>query len=83
MKKSWALLYALCLLPLRVVTDPYAGLNYNQINVYEFENEYLENCITVHEPDHSDGGNSEDPEEDDSDTEDVVQQPTFIPWRLW
>lgn len=84
MSKRWALLYALCLVAVKVITDPYSGLNYDQINVYDYNQEYLEDCVTYHEPDHSYGGEESAEEPEEKPAEDTYQEPPFIPWRkLW
>jgi hypothetical protein len=54
---------------LKVITDPYSGLNYDEINVYDYTQEYLEDCIHVTE---GEGGYEEEAEE----TEDVVEEET-------
>lgn len=32
---------------LQVISDPYRGVNYDRVNVYEIETVYLEDCIHV------------------------------------
>ena len=32
-----------------VISDPFKGLKYDKINVYEVEKEYEEDCIHIHE----------------------------------
>lgn len=71
---------------LKVITDPYSGLNYNEINSYDISQEYLEDCIHVTE---SEGGYTEEayveeaveaePEEEVVD-ELYFLQPSSRPW---
>lgn len=50
-----------------VITNPYQGIDYNSINSYEIENEYLEDVIHVTEAENdSSSYNYENKKEDDN-----------------
>jgi hypothetical protein len=59
-----------------VISDPYQGLNYNEINVYTFEKTYCEDCINVWTADGFGEGDPGASEESESDSD------VFIPYDL-
>lgn len=67
---------------LKVITDPYSGLNYDEINVYDYTQEYLEDCIHVTE---SEGGYAEEEEVEEETEEVVVDELYFLkpPPNAW
>lgn len=63
-----------------VITDPYKDIKYDEINIYEYETECLDNCIGYTE---SDGWNDEDESVELTDEEKILmQQLTDIAKRL-
>lgn len=61
---------------LMVITDPYKGLDYDEINVYDFPQEYIELGMTYHEADTSDYVEEEEIEECES------SEPAELPFWL-
>lgn len=71
----------LCLATLQVTTDPYEGLDYDEINTYEIENEPLSGCIGYTE---SEGWGEPDPRPDPEDGQErrnTARDEAQIPWR--
>lgn len=64
-----------------VITDPYKGLKYQQINAYHYEQTYQVDVIHVHYPENSPDEFIDDIEEEEEDEEEDEEEEDFIPWR--